>query len=325
MEDALHLLRTADGELEWLVVDIEDAFHNIPLAESEQPFAAAMLDGKVVVFKVLCMGGKAAPGVWGRFAACAGRVVASTLASHNFRMEIYVDDPLCAACGSHEVRNRLFTKALLLLCAMGFPLAWSKASIGASIVWIGAELSHTDASVTVAAPETKLQELGDKTASLRKERAIISSRHLRSFCGLVSFFAGMVPIMRPFLAMLWAALAAKSRLKRAVICKKQVCIALDWLAALARIRPQGLSRTFPTHVVVAPEGDYFATDACPWGMGGVLFKNHVPVAWWASPITTLDLQRFRAKRGDSAHNTTWEALAILVSARIWQPALHQKV
>ena len=48
-----------------IAYDIEDAFHNVPLAESEQPFAAALVEGKIIVFRVLCMGGKAAPGVWG--------------------------------------------------------------------------------------------------------------------------------------------------------------------------------------------------------------------------------------------------------------------
>ena len=41
--------------------------------------------------------------------------------------------------------------------------------------------------------------------------------------------------------------------------------------------------------------------------------------YWASPLTKLDLRRFRARRGVSDHTTLWEALALLISARLWLP------
>jgi len=80
-------------------------------------------------------------------------------------------------------------------------------------------------------------------------------------------------------------------------------------------------RSFPLHQHWAPSGDYIATDACPWGFAGVLFKNNIPTAWFATPLTTVDQRRF-GKKGESKHNTTWEALAILVAIRLWLPGTH---
>ena len=58
-------------------------------------------------------------------------------------------------------------------------------------------------------------------------------------------------------------------------------------------------------------------DGCPWGLGGVRFAEGKPVAWFACPLSEDDLRRFQAVRGESAFNTTWEALALLVACRIW--------
>ena len=60
------------------------------------------------------------------------------------------------------------------------------------------------------------------------------------------------------------------------------------------------------------------TDASPWGIGGVLFLEGTPCAYFADIIQDADLCRFHASRGDPGFNTTWEALAVLVAVRIWE-------
>ena len=138
MGDALDLFRYRRHEtdsLEWFVLDIADAYHNIPMRKSERRYACGMVDGRYVVFGVLCMGGKSAPTIWGRFGAAIGRVVSSVADPARFRMEVYVDDPLLASVGSTQQRTLTFTKSLLVLAVLGFPLAWAKASLGTSIVW----------------------------------------------------------------------------------------------------------------------------------------------------------------------------------------------
>ena len=319
VDDARHLRRATLQYLEWLVLDIADAFHNIPMRHSERRFACGFIAGRFVVFEVLCMGGKSAPNIWGRYAALLGRMLASLSSPDEFRAEVFVDDPLMAAAGPIERRDTIFTVALLFLQATGFPLAWSKGILGTTVVWIGAQLTSASDGIRVSVPEDKLESLLTQTKSYISS-VVASRRSVRSFCGKLSFIGGMVPYIRPFLSMVWAALASPpGKLPRSLIHCRQFRVALDWLQALLQGRHGPLVRTFPLQEEWAAEGDYIATDASPWGFAGVLFKDFAPIAWYATPLTEYDLRRFRAKRGDPAHNTTWEALALLVAIRIWLP------
>ena len=42
-------------------------------------------------------------------------------------------------------------------------------------------------------------------------------------------------------------------------------------------------------------------------------ESFKPVAWYATPLTNHDLRKFKVSVGSSKHNTTWEALALLVA------------
>ena len=254
----------------------------------------------------------------GRYAALLGRMLASIFCPDEFRNEIFVDDPLMAAAGTEERRDIIFTIALLFMQATGFPLAWGKGVLGTSVTWIGAQLTSSSDGIEVSIPEDKLESLLTQTKQLNAS-VVASRRSVRSYCGKLSFIGGMVPYIRPFLSMVWAALSSASSLPPALIHCRQFRVALDWLQALLLGRHGPLVRTFPLAEVWSSEGDYIATDACPWGFAGVLFKNFAPIAWFASPLLEGDLRRFRAKRGDSGHNTTWEALALLVAIRLWLP------
>ena len=130
----------------------------------------------------------------------------------------------------------------------------------------------------------------------------------------------MVPVIRPFLSIVWGALSSKAaRLPGNLIHTRQLKVPLDWTQALLQGRHGPLIRDFPLHVHWSGEGDFIATNACPWGYAGVKFERHHPVAWFATPLTADDLRRFHATRGESRHNTTWEALALLVAIRLWLP------
>ena len=122
VDDAHALLRWAKGsDLEWAVLDIADAFHNIPIRPIEQQFACGSYAGLFWVFMVLCMGGKASPNIWGRFAAAIGRIVSSLFTDGVLRVEIYVDDPLFVTAGPRHLRTRNLTIAMLVLALLGFP------------------------------------------------------------------------------------------------------------------------------------------------------------------------------------------------------------
>jgi len=191
--------------------------------------------------------------------------------------------------------------------------------MGTTVTWIGAQLTTLSAGIEVSIPEDKLDALQALTIDLMAS-TVCGRRSVRSYCGKLSFVAGMVPFIRPFLSMLWRALSTTtSRLPSNLIHTRQLKVALDWIHALLQGRQGPLVRLFPMEIKLADDGDYIATDACPWGFAGVRFVQHSPVAWFATPLTEEDLRRFRARRGDSKHNTTLEALAIFVGIRLWLP------
>ena len=99
--------------------------------------------------------------------------------------------------------------------------------------------------------------------------------------------------------------------------RRRMDTALHWILALCAGIHGPLRRSFPLYSQVQSELDYLATDACPWGMAGVLFRRGAPVAWYACPLSKDDLRRFDAVVGESGWNTTWEALALLIACRLW--------
>ena len=56
------------------------------------------------------------------------------------------------------------------------------------------------------------------------------------------------------------------------------------------------------------------THACPWGIG------LTPKRWFSTPLSPEVLDKFKAKAGDPAFTTAWEALASLVALRLWLPS-----
>ena len=188
-----------------------DAFHNIPTRVTERRFSCGKVGDRYICFTSLCMGGKSAPNIWGRFAAAMGRITASIMPPEEHRLEIYVDDPLLCAGGNTKRRTFLFTVALLTITLVGFPMAWSKGVLGKDVQWIGARLTVVPKGIQVAIPEDKLAALQEQAKELQTS-GVTSKRVLRAFCGKLSFVAGMVPLLRPFARMIWAALASTSRL-----------------------------------------------------------------------------------------------------------------
>ena len=229
----------------------------------------------------------------------------------------------------YRLRTRLLAIAALALAALGFPLAWSKAVAGSNVTWIGAQMSIVTkggramqqrhaTGVRVSIPDSKWHAVAQQTSNLKTAK-VISKRILRSYCGSVSFIAGMLAVLRPFLSMLWAALSSTGRLPPSLVHPRQCRVPLEWLEALFREVHGPLARTFPIASQPFDEGSYIATDACPWGFAGVKYESFQAVAWFATPLSVEDLRRFRASVGDPAFNTTWEALALLVAMRIWLP------
>ena len=69
---------------------------------------------------------------------------------------------------------------------------------------------------------------------------------------------------------------------------------------------------------LAPSQDVAVVfDASPWGMGAVLYRGGVPIAFFADAISLHDVKRYRHKVGDHRGQQVWESLALLVSLKAW--------
>ena len=318
----------------FLAIDISNAFHIIPLARHEWRFTIAAILGKYYVFKVLVFGSSSAPTVWGRYAAFLGRTTASIVDRSHVRVEIFVDDPLYIARGSQSRIASELTLAVGWAVALGYPLAWSKASGGDAVTWIGATISAAADAVSISVPPGKVLEATAMLADLHGS-GYTTAQQLASLAGKLSFFSGLVPTMRPFLSTLWAALysdrdaqggalppgAASApwvENRRRRIPLRRIKHGVAWFRAFFEGRRGTLTRTVPFD----PQPSEFLeliVDACPWGIGGVeVLPGGRFGRWFAQPLLAEDLQIFNARIGDSAYNTLWEGLALLVGIRLFR-------
>ena len=337
VHDCLHLIREDEDPI-LVAVDIQDAFHNIPAgADKRYTVAAADVDGtrQFIIYDVLVFGSRSSPTIWGRFAAFLGRTLAAVVPEQ--RCQVYVDDPILAIPNSGaETAASTLTAALVWMALAGYPVKLPKAKAGRTVEWIGAQIAiMSNRAVRVSIPREKLEALRETTASFL-DSTVIGVRQLRSYAGGLSFVAGLVPVLRPFLAPLWSALADsasegrvgtrtsfKSRTARQLIHTKRIAVALKWIRALLAGEHGDMVRDFAAEVTTT--GMSIATDACPWGIGGVLYENHAPVRWFASPLTEDVLAKFQAETGVPGFNTLWEALALLVACRLWLPKASRKL
>ena len=199
-----------------LGTDVSEAFHRVPRHESERQFTVAALAGRYYVRKVLVFGSSSASIVWGRYAAFLGRSTAAVVGTDPLRLQVYVDDPLYVCLAEPPRAARLFSVALLWARVAGYPLARHKIEGGLDLRWAGAQIILCPANVKIRIPKDGVAELlGIATGFLRG--SVVGVRRLRSYAGILSFFAGMVPLFRPFLASIWAALPGTNADGRQII------------------------------------------------------------------------------------------------------------
>ena len=313
-------------------VDVRDAFMNIP-AGKDRKFTVAAVPRRrnkraghdLVVFNTLVFGSASSPTLWGRMAAWLGRTTAAVSLADP---QIYVDDPVYTLEGPDLVTAATDLAVVLLWTAVaGFPVKLSKATGGKRIEWVGASILCRDEekAVVVTIPKAKVAQLLAETEK-HLGRAVIGAKELRSYAGALSFVAGLVPHLRPFLATFWAALSKHDITSdgspytrtRKLIHVRRVSPALRWVKALLS-GTETLERIFYAN---PPATDLeLVTDASPWGIGGVCRRNGEPLAYFHSHLPDDILAKFSAERGVSSYNALWEGLALLVAFRLWLPAL----
>ena len=277
---------------------------------------------EIIVFDTLVFGAGSSPTLWGRYAAWLGRSASAVMPRAS--VQIYVDDPAFVLSGTLEEASRDLTVLLMWFAIVGFPVKLSKAEGGKRIGWVGAtlELDDREKVVRVSIPAAKVAKIQETTQLLLK-RPVAGQRQLRAYAGSLSFIAGLVPHLRPFLASLWAVLsgtsAGKAQHSGKLVHLRRIRPALKWIEALVKGEPAPLHRTLESHIPVARAE--VVTDASPWGIGGVLKIGGRNAKYFSCEIPQEALRRFKAQTGLSKYNTLWEGLALLVAFRLWLPEL----
>ncbi len=225
------------------------------------------------------------------------------------------------------------TVLLLFWQAFGFPFSWPKGQKGPEVQWIGAALQIINSGpkgrgVLVSVPEDKTTDLGTATAEFRR-RNVAGRRALRKYAGQMSFVAGLVPHLRPFLSGIWATLkqdassagpVAPGRMRAGaehVVWTRQIEHSLAWIAAfLAGTAGAPLVREMYLRDTKYPSPFSVAMDASPWGIGGVILEGTRPIARFAGAVQQDDVDRFGVVVGDHRFQGIMEGIGLLVAVRL---------
>ena len=314
-----------DSSVAFIGVDVSDAFHLIPLHPSEWKYTLAAVGERLFVFRVLVFGSASAPTVWGRFAALAGRLCAAVLDRAHARAQVYVDDPIVTLRGSPAVVQHEGALFLATLLALGLPLSWAKAGGGPEIDWIGAHLSLDPDSVAVSVPTEKAEAILTELNAL-KHSTIFPCKRLAPLAGRIAFFAGLIPVLRPFLDQYWAAIAAcrqtppagdtRRLASRGLIPARSIRRSTTWFVAFFSGGWATLERRSTFRPPAGPALT-IVTDASPWGIGGVEYIDDVPRRWFGARVTPMDSSILEARLGVSDSTTAFEALALVVAVRLF--------
>ena len=268
-----------------------------------------------MVFDVLVFGAVSSPSLWGRFASWIGRTLMCV--NEFIDVQIYVDDPILVFDKLDPKHIQHVAVGLLWFAIAGFPVKLEKSDAGQNIKWIGAKLQVDDRQkATVATiPPDKVKDIRDRIIQMML-KPVVGKRQLQSLAGALSFFAGIVPLLRPFLGAFWSVLTTDDGPKRArqLVHTKRIAQACEWILALLEEKDAPFVRT--VRAFHTNSEAIIITDASTWGFGGLLILRGQPVEFFSCPIPFEFIYKTGAVPGLPKHMTLWEACCLLVAARI---------
>ena len=235
-------------EVELLTVDIADAFLNLRITEEERGFAVVRdAENTYYAYRGVPFGLGTAPLTWGRTSALLTRAAQAMHHRDKHRAETYVDEPLLAVRGSKRERARRLLITLVFWSALGARLALHKLHRCTTVPWIGAEL------------QVQLDKARTDLAKVEEALGV----------------AGLVPQVRPWVTMLWAAVTAMLGTRQrpqGTVFMPMVERPLLWIRSFLRGERGGISR----HHTLRPSKQvqfFVRTDASTTGFGGILLSQ----------------------------------------------------
>ncbi len=328
VRDLLDLVRS---EVEIFTADFQDAFLNLSICEEERGHVVVLKEeGVYAAYKGVPFGLATAPLLWGRAAAFIGRTTQAMQLPHFHRLQIYVDDPAICVAGPKQTRTWLIARTLLLWAAMGARVTLHKVARGTTVKWIGATYSLIKGGVEVAVDKERMQKLTAVVQAGLDSKGLIKGA--RSLTGELSWVAGIVPTIRPFVNTLWAAIYSMVHQQQAIVegrskarprpdgsvMASMVRLPLMWLAKFLQGEHGGLKRVRLVQDRLAQVKWILRTDASTSGCGGMLLqKEGKATRWFAVSFSSGILKPLDIPPGEPGRMTAYELLAVLVGLRIW--------
>ena len=309
-------------EIELLIADISDAFWLPPLHPSERRFFVSRFRGKWYIFLRTAQGSRGAPLSWAALAALLARCIQGLLAQgqeDEGRLQVYVDDPLFALRGTKWHRRRLTTRCCVAFLVLGFRMAFNKAQLSPTVVWIGVGLTVTTKRVEAFIPKEKLDDLLsiiDEMIPLN----VVPVKRVRSLAGKSMNIASLIMVWRPCLAPFWASLSKNAtRAPKNCIWTRQIFWALVWLREFILENRGAIRRIFDYESFFATNDMIVITcDASPFGIGAWITVGGQIVAWFADALSDSDAWLLNRDLGSHTGQQAYEAFVILVAIRLWR-------
>ena len=144
---------------------------------------------------------------------------------------------------------------------------------------------------------------------------------LRSYTGKAQSIASLLFTWRPWVAMLWAAMYSNTKTKAPPGCVwySQIAEPVSWFIAFG----DHLRGTVERHFSL---GSYLNkgkrlciyVDASPYGLGGWIAVDDVPLYYFADRISAVDCKVLGTENAQGSQaQQAYEALALLVVLRLW--------
>ncbi len=335
VRDALDLVQIHGGEVELFTADFQDAFLNLAITEEERGHAIVLMkQGHFGSYRGVPFGLATAPLLWGRAAAFIGRCTQAVHSRDQHRLQIYVDDPAIVVGGHRARRTWLLSRTLILWAMLGAKVALHKVGRGQAVKWIGALYEIRPGGLEVSIDAERIGKLKQVVQQGLSTKGLITGA--RSLAGELSWVAGIIPTIRPFVNMIWAAVyelgrqsAGDSRPGRHLrpdgsVLAKMVQLPLLWLQKFLEGHHGGLSRLRLVTDRTAPPQWFIRTDASTSGGGGILFdQGGRPTRWWAGTLTEELLQPLKISPGEPGRMTAYELVALLMSFHVWKHLLRR--
>ena len=250
--------------------------------------------------------------MWCRTVALVTRLSQAMFWPSELRLSVYVDDPLAAVSGTDAQRRRRIAVLVLAWTALGFRLQFNKAKLGGRsvpVTWTSTSYEVGDGWIKATVKE----EIVNNVELMLKEfwkANVVAVKELKSFIGRCEHISSLIYVMRPFVAMLRAAVSENQPGAPAgCVWKRSMETPLKWIAAFLHGKAGTLVRVFTLEDYMRAGDDVEITlDASPWGLGGALMINGIVIEFFSSCLTDLDEEITGCSRGGSEGQQTWETL-----------------